>query len=317
MTRPDDPDPALVRAVVERVFPGSMSIAITRAAAGVSTHVYRLRRGTETFYLRILPEADASFAPEMQVHTLLRERGVHVPNVIYFEHCNAVLRRSVMVTTAIPGRHINASTGRRALRAILYDAGRDLAIINSIPVGGFGWINRASDDIARLEAVHPTARASVYEHLETDVALLASHGLGNDEIAAIQAILTAHDTWLDDEPACLAHGDFDATHIFARDGRYTGIIDFGEIRGGNRWYDLGHFHAHDGETIPRRALPWLLDGYRTVTPLPDGAMERIRFTGLLIALRGIARLLRKRPDSRAIRHGFATVLDDVAIFRVE
>ena len=35
--------------------------------------------------------------------------------------------------------------------------------------------------------------------------------------------------------AYLAHGDFDATHIWLDDqGRYAGIIDFGEMRGAGR-----------------------------------------------------------------------------------
>lgn len=44
------------------------------------------------------------------------------------------------------------------------------------------------------------------------------------------------------EQGYLAHGDFDTTHIYQDNGRYTGIIDFGEIRGADRWYDLGYFH---------------------------------------------------------------------------
>jgi aminoglycoside phosphotransferase (APT) family kinase protein len=51
----------------------------------------------------------------------------------------------------------------------------------------------------------------------------------------------------------LAHGDFDATHIWLDDhGRYAGIIDFGEMRGADRHFDLGHFLLHDRAPVPFR-----------------------------------------------------------------
>lgn len=61
--------------------------------------------------------------------------------------------------------------------------------------------------------------------------------------------------------AVLAHGDFDPTHVFAASGRYTGIIDFGEIRGAPALYDVAHWAL---QTPPDH----LLTGYAEVAPLP-------------------------------------------------
>jgi aminoglycoside phosphotransferase (APT) family kinase protein len=58
----------------------------------------------------------------------------------------------------------------------------------------------------------------------------------------------------------LAHGDFDVTPIFQQDGAYTGLIDFGEIRGAEPFHDLGHFHLHDGEALPLDVCYVLRDG---------------------------------------------------------
>ena len=99
------------------------------------------------------------------------------------------------------------------------------------------------------------------------------------------------------ERAWLAHGDLDVTHIYQRDGRYTGIIDFGEIRGADRRYDLGHFHLHDGETLAGLVLPDLLAGYREVAPLPPEAERQIRLLGLLIGLRALRGSLRRPPGA--------------------
>ena len=59
----------------------------------------------------------------------------------------------------------------------------------------------------------------------------------------------------------LAHGDFDPTHVFAARGRYTGIIDFGEIRGAPTLYDLAHWAL-------QAPVDRLLAGYAQVAPLP-------------------------------------------------
>ena len=300
MPRADAHDHALIQALVGQIFPGGEDTFAERVAEGVSTHVYRVRRGAETFYLRVLPEAGASFAPEVRDHTLLRARDVAVPEVIYFEHCNPALQRSVMVTTAIPGGSIGQRTVDGDTREIIMAAGRDLAVINSLAVEGFGWIKRDGGEALGLEAEHPTYRDFIHEHLEQDLALLRERVFTAREAALVQEVLADFDPWLDAEQALLAHGDFDVTHIYQRDGRYSGIIDFGEIRGGDPWYDLGHFRMHDGETLPTLALPWLLEGYATVRPLPADHARRIGFASLLIAIRALAHRLDRYRYQQAL-----------------
>jgi len=311
--RQDAPDRAAIQAIADRVFSMSVDFTVTRVTEGVSTYVYRIERGAETFYLRVLPEAGAGFAPEAEAHRLLHERGVNVPAVVYVAQHDETLERSVLVTTAIAGSHIGHIPTHPHVRDILIEAGRDLARINQIPVAGFGWIRRDQPTVRRLEAEHPTYRAFVAEYLDAALAILRRHVLDADEIAIVWSILDRHDSWLEANDAWLAHGDFDATHIYQEHGRYTGIIDFGEMRGGTRWYDLGHFRMHDGETVPALILPWLLEGYRAVTPLPDDHERRIGFAGLLIAIRALARLLIKNPYSSYRDHCLASLRQEIAL----
>lgn len=86
----------------------------------------------------------------------------------------------------------------------------------------------------------------------------------------------------------LVHGDLDVTHIYAHDGRYSGIIDFGEMRGADRYFDLGHFLLHDGETRTARLFASLLDGYRQVESMPEGCYRAIRTSAILLGLRQLA-----------------------------
>jgi aminoglycoside phosphotransferase (APT) family kinase protein len=303
-TKATIPNIHLVHHEVAQLFPHTSLSTIARVDEGVSTYVYRIRANNKTFYLRLLPEVGASFAPEVLVHQLLRNKGVSVPEVVYFEHRNEALQLSLMLTAEIKGMHIGHCTSIDDQKTILRQAGRDLALLNSIPVQGFGWIQRDNSMVVQLEAEFPTYKAWIDEHFQDDLALLTNKRLLSESDATnISTILARYNSWLNEEQAHLAHGDFDAKHIYQQYGHYTGIIDFGEIRGASTWYDLGHFQLHDGETLPHRVLQYLLEGYQDVTPLLPDYEQRISFASLLIALRMLAHVTRKyptRPLSREI-----------------
>jgi Ser/Thr protein kinase RdoA (MazF antagonist) len=256
--------------------------------------VYRVRRGDDVLYLRLAEEKTASLAPEVYAHTLLHERGVQVPAIVYYDPYHAPLERSVMITTEIPGTPLGQRPPDATTAAVVRAAGRDLALINQVPVEGFGWIRRDTPHVDTLTAEHTCYRDVVLEDLDDHLSLLSHHALAPGEVAEIRSILARDAAWLNVEHAWLAHGDLDVSHIYQKEGCYTGIIDFGEIRGTDRFYDLGHFNLHDTETVPLVLLPALLEGYREVNPLPPDAEARINLASLVIGVRALARIL-SRP----------------------
>jgi aminoglycoside phosphotransferase (APT) family kinase protein len=309
--RKPDVDLAALADLVGRIFPPRGRCAVERTESGGSTQVYRLRCDGEVFYLRVAEERAASLVPEAQVHEALHARGVKVPAVIHVEPFDERLERSVMVTSAIPGAPLAARPLDGTTTEILRAAGRDLAAINSLPVQGFGWIGRATSAGEPLRAEHQSYHSFALDHLDADLALLGQTVLTATEAAAIRDTIERYDAWLHAEQAWLAHGDFDVSHIYQHEGRYSGIIDFGEIRGAHRLYDLGHFYLHDGETLPHPLLPALLEGYGDVFPLPPDRERRIALVGLLIGVRALARNVRRPPNayqrhlSTAIRRAVA------------
>ncbi len=289
-----------VRTLAIATLPSCSDAVVERVAQGVSTYVYRLHCGDARYYLRVLPEAGASFAPEVRVLELLHTRGVSAPQVVYFSHHEPTLGASALITTEIPGRSLAEAGVSEHIAAVLFEAGQMLATINSFPVEGFGWIARDQPRVLALRAEHRAFRDFALEQLDEHLHVLGAVVLSPGEVAQLRGLLRRYDDWLEVDRAVLAHGDFDVTPIFQHAHRCSGIIDFGEIRGAHQWYDLGHFHFHDGETVPVPLLPRLLAGYRTVIALPDDALQRIAFAALLIGQRSLARLLQKHGTAPRI-----------------
>ncbi len=305
------PEVEVVAQEVKRLLPHLSLSTIERVEEGVSTYVYRIHSTNEVFYLRLLPEIGTSFAPEVYVHHMLRAKGVKVPEVVYYEHYNETLRHSLMLTTEIQGSHLGHCTSIEIQKDILREAGRDLALINSIPVKRFGWIQRNRSEVSHLQAEFLLLRDFIYEHFDSDLMLLEqSHVLKSSDVAAISSIMERYDIWLNEEQARLAHGDFDVTHIYQQQGHYTGIIDFGEIRGANLYYDLSHFHLRDGEILSNLVLPSLIEGYKEVVALPVDYEQRICFSSLLITIRMLAHIKKKYPE-RHLGHSLKVLARDI------
>ena len=174
-------------------------------------------------------------------------------------------------------------------RASCARAARDLAIINEVPVDGFGFIRR--------QAPAWPLRAEYREYAQFVTSYLPNPWPGQlatlfnrQQLDALEE-LVASESRTRDHRAHLAHGDFDTTPIFAADDRYTGLIDFGEIRGTEPHFDLGHFYLHDQESVPTPLVHDLLAGYQEVTPLSDNDRELIRRAAILLGLRQLSRWL--------------------------
>jgi len=281
---------------------------------GVSTVVYRAERGDERFYLRILPEEGATFAPEVRAHQLARSLGCQVPEVLAYEALDPALERSIMLTSEIPGRPLSEDVSAIDAEEIVRAAGRDLARINSIPVSGFGWVRRDTADVPDEPAAeHPDLASMLAAEYGTVI-----DGLPADAVPGVDAerlrlhLFRALETARAGGESRLAHGDFDTSHIFVHDGRYSGIIDFGEIRGMPTLYDLGHHRMHDQERLPYSTLGWLVDGYREVSPLLGDSMHQILAWSSLIAARALYRGLQRTPASQIVIAARLSLIRDLA-----
>lgn len=286
MTRKPDVDATAVDALLQRVFGTSTPVTYQRTPDGVSTQVYRLVRGSETFYLRIAEEADENLETDAELHQRLRDLGVKVARVVHVEPFNTGIGRSTMITAEVPGNSLAEISAPAVASAVVEEAGADLALLNQVPVDGFGWVRRRGRRWP-LQAEHGTYPPFATSYLPSPWPGPLTPLFATPILDAIEDLIE-HERQRPAAQALLAHGDFDVTQIFCADGRYTGLIDFGEIRGTEPVFDLGHFCLHDQETA---LLPALLTGYQRVRPLPADHEQSVRRSAILLGLRQLCRWL--------------------------
>lgn len=284
----DVPD-AAVQALLHRWFSGQEPVS-ERMGSGGSTPVYRVIAGGTVAYLRLGEEPGERRDAEVRVHKLLRERGVPVPEILHYESAPPELDRSAALTSMIPGRPIDRHTPIAAVRRIARQAGRDLATINAIPVRGHGWVDAVRGEDRHLVAEYSIRADWAAEYLAATDTVVASGILNNGLHGTLRQ---AMHTWADLPDrgwSRLAHGDFDATHIYAgpETHTYTGIIDFGEIRGADPLYDLGHVYMHAADAFGTEVFDHLVAGYRERVDLPVDWRGEIRLQPIAIATRALA-----------------------------
>jgi aminoglycoside phosphotransferase (APT) family kinase protein len=284
--------------VLRRVFPAARSVSVEPASPGRLLVVYRVRADGAVYYLRVAEEAGEDLTTDALVLDRLAGLGARVPAVVHVEAEPGDLDRSFLIVAAIPGRSLASDGLGEHARCAVRAAGRDVALVNAMEVAGFGWLRRDGSPGLRAEL------ASYADFVASDLPrqwpgwLAGAFTTG--ELDALRAVVD-QERHRPTVQAYLAHGDFDVTHIWLDDqARYAGIIDFGEMRGADRYFDLGHFLLHDGATLSVPLFDDFLSGYAEAAPLAGDHRDRIRRSAIMSGLRQLSLWLgRGRNESPA------------------
>jgi Ser/Thr protein kinase RdoA (MazF antagonist) len=125
------------------------------------------------------------------------------------------------------------------------------------------------------------------------------------DLGVLESLIEA-ERWRQLVGAHLAHGDFDVTHIFHLDGVYSGLIDFGEIRGTEPLFDLGHFLLHDCETFPAPLFEHLVAGYAEIHLLRPNDNADVRTSAILLGLRQLCHWIDRGDSTSSYRIRYRT-----------
>jgi hypothetical protein len=227
-----------------------------------------------------------------------------------------------MVVDEIKGKSIEEirPKNEKVLKNIMKSAGKQLAIIHSVKVDGFGWINRNYHDILKGEKNHFNDYFN--EYLESDLQSLHQYSFTEKEINYFMKSMNIAQKILFTESAVLVHGDFDLSHIFYSQEEnihnnnlkeeedillfdmnneiseninyfYSGLIDFGEIRGNHKVFDFATFILFYQE---RELYSYLIDGYREISQFNQEDIYATEFMALFIILRFLGKYVTTKKE---------------------
>ncbi len=251
---------------------------LSAAVKGVDTNVYRIAFMNEIFWLRIPSDSEITYEAEVKVHSELIKLGALVPEVVAYESKDNSLQRSVMIIRDMGGVPLEEIGSENIDNAVI-EAGRGLALINSLVVDNYGYIG--NDE--RNKVLHGSEKFKSFEdfcagNFRTHLENITEWGVfTRKQYAEVMKVFEdKRKSFLGTEDPFLVHGDYKPDHIYIKDGRYSGVIDFSDIRGGSCLWDLAH-----ARTFSERYYQLLKKGYNEVLPRVDIKDEKMYFFGLV------------------------------------
>jgi aminoglycoside phosphotransferase (APT) family kinase protein len=240
---------AMVGSAIGPYLPAPLT-ALTPLAGSVSNQDFMVHTRTGDFVLKIGDRRE--LAAEAWACERIRAAGAAGPEVVVFEASPAGLPRPFLLMRRLPGGGLDS-----AAHDAFVEAGRQLRLVHSIRADGFGFLadtdpveGRWSGPRSSWEAVTDEAPNCLAELVDRRV---ISAEVAGRIAAALERFASAVRF---DGPGVLLHGDLKPPHVFALDGRFVGLIDWGDVAVGDPRYDLARFSIHAGG-----ALEPLLAGY--------------------------------------------------------
>ncbi len=266
------------RLLIDTPFSNSF---ISRVNEGVSTDVFKLVGKQGVSYLRILPFDELSL-PQVTAHKLLLDKKILVPQILLSkDNCEDINNRSYMIVSEIHGNSLFNTLGEISesqIKEILFNAGKDLTKINDVPVSKFG-------PIIDVENKSFIGLSNDYKEINITSATLAIKYLVERGAMTVKTsekilnILEKNKKIFEIQLSWLNHGDFDLSHIYQKDGVYSGLIDFGDIRGGSKYQDLAHYKIFSNVYFDS-----LLEGYMSVFLPENDYRNNITVEALICAV---------------------------------
>jgi aminoglycoside phosphotransferase (APT) family kinase protein len=249
-------------ASVARPVVGSIS-SVERVQGFVGNESFRLLTDNgETFYLK--SGATEAIRAEAWACEQARQVDVLAPEVL-----TADLHPTDLPTAYLIEREISGQPTSAGEEGVLAAVGAQLRRLHSITGDGYGFLH---------EGLRETWTEAIRQPFDR-ISELTAAGIMPTDVATR---LSAFELFAQGEPIkpVLLHGDLHPRHVYAADGKLTGIIDWGDAAFGDPLFDLGRFsRAGSAPTVA------LLTGYGIEgTPELDRTLAFYRVAWSLMAL---------------------------------
>lgn len=241
---------------------------------GLESSVYRvvLEDGQTYIIKQRTSKGRQNYLFEAFAYQELLDKGAHVPSI-------KSVTENELVITSFSGSELDDQT--YLYRDVeLFDAiARDLALCRDVTFSGFG------ETIIQADGTFKGSYSTWSDYLDTaqdmfDSKEIELSGLTHDEIEVMKQYWLRMRDEIHLPQGNLVHGDFAMSAIFVNNGKYEGIIDFGDAFIGDPLMDIAYFRFKEitksyGEEVYER----LIESYAHTTNfiISDAVQRKILF----------------------------------------
>lgn len=252
-------DEAAVSATVADLV-GSPVTAVDRVAGSVENQDFAVRTKAGDFIVKI--GDGTALAAEAWACRRVRDLGVPAPEVVatsFDDRAPHPVEAPFVLLRHLDGSPLplDSRDGRAAA-----EAGEHLRAVHSVAMEGYGYLRATPRHAARSAPPGPYGSwaevvAAPLRHLDE---LVAHEVVGAELATRIRETVERRAPFAAyDGPGVLLHGDLKPGHLFAVDGRLTGIIDWGDVLAGDPLYDLAVLASTGPNVFPSFAAGYGLD----------------------------------------------------------
>ncbi len=218
-----------------------------RIVHGAANEVYDFAfAGAPSLIVRIARDPDKNMEPERWAIAQCEARGIAVPHIHLIQHLThdgGPLHICVM--EKLEGERLSDVTLTPVeVRRVLNALGAWLSQLHAISVNGFSYLNGAGEPPAPNYDLAAEVFLKVVPDFEAACAGI-DPVLRKGWFSFIERVLRVA------RPApVLTHNDLSARHVLVKDGRLSGVIDFGEVSGEPALNEFAKWDFMEGTDLP-------------------------------------------------------------------
>ncbi|MEM9776980.1 MAG: aminoglycoside phosphotransferase family protein [Chloroflexota bacterium] len=293
-------------AEITKFATGESPSKIIPLGQGATSAAWRVDTGPNAVVVRIIPAGTPrpiTYQSEFTVLRLLEAKDCPVPSPIL----NSAARPNQLthiqepwaVTKAIEGQAIKKS---QLSKTTAKNLGELLAALHSLPVTQFGRLAEQTGGVVGLQndAISGVCARWCWAPIwPFDDCHLEQHTLSNLDAHIAAQLKDLKPTIFKaatEDRAVLVHSDLHGEHIFEKDEKLTGVIDFGASFIGAPAWDFAVIAYYHGWA----ALEALLTGYTSSGKVQSYQLKQAQKLGVAVSLYKLAKGLKGRPTPKKL-----------------